>query len=449
MTLLIGAFVAATILGAMIQRGNLSFKPIHAWYGVLRIPLIAFVLLLMLQASITSLRFGNPMLAVIGLFSYLIPLIGVLLAYYYPRNLNDAKILFIFYISLCALSASGVYLAFLGFDWSVLKQVGAGLRIYDFGMFMEAYPGFMRSPEVMAWHTATGICALSVFITATHKNSISVFCGVLIIFLLIAGVLTGRRKILVEIILFLTFYNFLLILFHKKVRNVFKFGLLLLGIGAAVSLRMLLPVEAGENFYPYWQRSTTVFADAPGRFDTVGLGSAEWAFRRGGLMGMGAGSGSQGTQHFGGGVSIVGGAAEGGLGKIIVELGIPGLIIVLWTTGALALYLRRIFLIIQRSNPRLTKSTYGIVAFLAANIPLFMSASQVFGDPFVLLVLGSLLGFVISIPRLLSVEQIDLSRQNLEETTPRSIKQPFRTTNSTHKELKANKRHKSFRLLRT
>ena len=104
--------------------------------------------------------------------------------------------------ALCALSASGVYLAFFGFDWSVLKQVGAGLRIYDFGMIMKAYPGFMRSPEVMAWHTATGICALSVFMTTTQKHSISVFCGVLIIFLLIAGVLTGRRKILVEIVLF-------------------------------------------------------------------------------------------------------------------------------------------------------------------------------------------------------------------------------------------------------
>ena len=451
MTLLVGVFVAATILGAMIQRGILSFRPIHSWYGVLRIPLIVFILLLMLQAAITTMRYGNPMLAVIGTFSYLIPIIGVLLAYYYPRNLNDAKILIIFYIGLCALSASGVYLAFLGFDWSVLKQVGAGLRIYDFGIIMKAYPGFMRSPEVMAWHTATGICALTVFMTSTQKHSISLFCGVLIIFLLIAGVLTGRRKILIEIVLFITFYTFLLLYFQRKVRNANKLALFLLGIGivSSVALRALLPVETGEDFYPYWQRSMTVFADAPKRFDTVGLGSAEWAFRRGGLLGMGAGSGSQGRQYFGGGVSIVGGAAEGGLGKIIVELGIPGLIIVLWVAGALALYLKRILLNVQRSDPQLTRSTYGIVAFLAANIPLFMSASQVYGDPFVLLVLGSLLGFVLSVPRLISVEQADLSRQILEESTPRLIKQPFRITNNTHKELKANRRHKSFRLLRT
>ena len=449
LTLMVGTFVAATIIGAVIQRGILSFRPIHSWYGVLRIPLIAFVLLLVLQAARTTIRYGSPILPVIGIFSYLIPIIGVLLAYYYPRNLNEAKIFSIFYIGFCALSASGVYLAFLGLDWSVLKQVGAGLRIYDFGMIMKAYPGFMRSPEVMAWHTAAGICALSVFMTSTQKHSISLFCGVLIIFLLIAGVMTGRRKILVEIVLFITFYSFLLLYFQRKVRNVYKFAFLLFGIGVSVALRMLLPVETGEDFHPYLQRSMTVFADAPRRFDTVGLGSAEWAFRRGGFLGMGAGSGSQGTQHFGGGVSIVGGASEGGLGKIIVELGIPGLIIVLWASGALALYLRRILLNVQRSDPQLTRSTFGMVAFLAANIPLFMSASQVYGDPFVLLVLGSLLGFVMSVPRLISVEQVDLSRQNLEESKPCSIKQPFRKTNSAHKELKANRRHKSFRLLRT
>ena len=60
LTLMVGTFVAATILGAVIQRGVLSFEPIHSWYGVLRIPLIAFVLLLTLQAAITTFALWKP-----------------------------------------------------------------------------------------------------------------------------------------------------------------------------------------------------------------------------------------------------------------------------------------------------------------------------------------------------------------------------------------------------
>jgi len=449
LTLLVGIFVTAVVLGALIQRGPLSFTPIHAWYGVLRIPLIAFVLLVVLQASRTFMRYGNPLLAIIGTFSYLIPLIAILVTYYYPKGIENTKRLAAFYIGMCAIAASGVYLGFLGSDWPVLQQVGPGLRIYDFGMIMNAYPGFLRSPEIMAWHAATGICTLVVLLTLTRKPSASFLCGILIIFLLIAGILTGRRKILVEIVLFLTFFAFLLMYFRKKVRSFFTFGLLIGGIGAALIVKMVIPQEAVGHFHPYWQRGMTVFADAPGRFDRIGLGSVEWAFHRGGIFGIGAGTGSQGAQHFGGGWAMAGGALEGGLGKITVELGIPGLILALWLAIGLGLYSWRILANVQRGDPQFATATYGLVAFLAANIPIFMSASQVYGDPFVLLVLGSLLGFLLSVPRLVGLQTVskDVAKfhgPNLslslprysQERYPRSKRLPFRSANRARSETK-------------
>jgi hypothetical protein len=36
---------------------------------------------------------------------------------------------------------------------------------------------------------------------------------------------------------------------------------------------------------------------------------------------------------------------------------------------------------------------------VAANIPVFVGASQIYGDPFVLILLGSYLGFVFASPR--------------------------------------------------
>ena len=46
---------------------------------------------------------------------------------------------------------------------------------------------------------------------------------------------------------------------------------------------------------------------------------------------------------------------------------------------------------------------YGLVAFMAANIPLFVVATQVFGDLFVLLILGWIFGFTVAIHRVIVV----------------------------------------------
>ena len=70
----------------------------------------------------------------------------------------------------------------------------------------------------------------------------------------------------------------------------------------------------------------TAFGDAPERFVEIGIAPIMWAYDRFGLFGAGLGVGTQGTQYFGGDAEIGAGAAEGGLGKITLELGIPGLL---------------------------------------------------------------------------------------------------------------------------
>jgi hypothetical protein len=47
----------------------------------------------------------------------------------------------------------------------------------------------------------------------------------------------------------------------------------------------------------------------------------------------------------------------------------------------------------------------GMVAFCAANVPVFLGASQIYGDPFVLTMIGSFLGFVLAAPRLEEVRR--------------------------------------------
>src|SRR5262249_6684477 len=111
------------------------------------------------------------------------------------------------------------------------------------------------------------------------------------------------------------------------------------------------PVDAGSLSYSlYVQRSQTVFRDVPSRFVDLGIAPVTWAYDKFGPLGAGLGVGTQGTQHFSGGIQ---GAAEGGLGKITVELGIPGLFVMGWFAIALFRHLWRIMRAASGRSPRI------------------------------------------------------------------------------------------------
>ncbi|MDH3255741.1 MAG: hypothetical protein OEM62_12160, partial [Acidobacteriota bacterium] len=94
---------------------------------------------------------------------------------------------------------------------------------------------------------------------------------------------------------------------------------------------------------------------------------------------------------------IAGYSAEGGLGKIISELGVPGLLLGLWLAlGSLRAVWRNLIGDIERTHR--PSVSLGLLALLGAQIPTFMVAAQIYGDPFVLIVLGLLLGFVLAFP---------------------------------------------------
>ena len=73
-------------------------------------------------------------------------------------------------------------------------------------------------------------------------------------------------------------------------------------------------------------RGLTVFGDVPGRFELLAYRPVAAAVNAFGWFGAGLGTGAQGAQHFGGGARAFGGSSEGGLGKITMDLGVPGLV---------------------------------------------------------------------------------------------------------------------------
>lgn len=429
-TALVGAPLVATIIGAYIRNVRFSFRPLHSFNKVLRKPLNVFIVFVGLQSLAAVIRTGSPIIGAIGALSYMAPLPGILLAYKFSRSEMDMTRMIRVYLSVGILMVSGIYLSYAGYDWPVLKSVGEGLFIYSTEKGrLDLYSGFLRSPEIAAWHAAAAVCLLLVLAQSLKRNAIfKASAGVLVIFLLSALLLTGRRKFLVEIFLFASVYALLLIFFLKstiKSALIFKSAVLLAGgllVGSVVYM-FLASDQSTSVIRPYFERGMSVKNDVPDRVSVMTLESFQYVIAQNGILGSGAGTGSQGSQYFGGGADIVGAAAEGGLGKVLAELGIPGLLLLSWLAISFGRYIWSIVMYITHTkdvDPTLAKLVFGLMAFLTTNAFVFTIAHQVFGDPFVLIILGFFVGFVVAMPKMQQKKDED-ARRMLGEIEGRPI----------------------------
>lgn len=392
----VGVFALAVAIGFVGQHGLVRFTDIRILRGSLRIPLTLLMLWLAIEAVMSYGYYGNIILVGIGLISYLAPIPGFLVAYYFGLRIPNAVQFVKFYALLSSLMVSGIFLSFLGFDSTLLDEVGTGVLIHVPGGILESYPGFLRSTEGAAWHAAAASSLIIVLAVSGFVRWPKVVTAVLVVLLISAGLMTGRRKMLMEILIFLSIYGALLLFFTRKAGKMMLIGAttaILLSI-VGVSTMTDVSFQGGQRFTTYVERGATVFGEVDERFAKLGLGSVGWALARYGFLGGGVGIASQGGQHFGGGSSRFGSAGEGGLGKIVAELGVPGLVLIVWTVCSILLYLRRLVVEVARLNNPVVPFFLGLIAFLAANVPLFIVATQIFGDPFVLLILGWMFGFM-------------------------------------------------------
>lgn len=417
LVVIVGCFVAAVIAGFFFRNGRFRFRHLDSMYRALRIPGGLFLGWLLLQAGVSLVRYHNPTLAGIGLLSYLAPFPAFFLAYYYGLNGRNIIRFIKFYVLCSVLMLSGIYLSYFGVDWSVLKEIGTGVQIYVPGGILKSYPGFFRSTEIAAWHAAAAICLLLVLVVSRVLHWPKLLVAGLLLLLLGAGLMTGRRKMLMEVAIFAGCYGLLLTWFNKGVSRIIVIALLMGGLLALAGLFGLDKSSGVEGLNPYLTRGKTVFRDAENRFSKLGLESIGWAIDGYGVWGGGLGVASQGGQHFGGGAVRFGGAGEGGLGKITAELGVPGLILFLWVLASLFMYLFRMVCVLSARRSALVFLWNGLVAFLVANIPVFVVATQVFGDLFILLLLGWIFGFTMAIYRVILASEMIMSRRSGEGQT--------------------------------
>jgi hypothetical protein len=401
---------AGACLGAVVRGVPLIPSSMLGAYRQIGAPMKVLLLLITLQAFNSLVRFENPMLPLIGLATYLLPLPSFVFAYQLVLRGGEARIrqFFLGYLVFTLPALITVYLQYVGFDWSVFGDIGVRLLIFDkySGKLVWPNSGIFRASEIAAWHAATAACFVLLLSTWRKVNFQTLLTGMTIAILLVGiAVLTGRRKAVVEVAVFASTYLILWIVFT---RGSVKFGIVLaivglVGFGWLVAELGSDPIEVAKEpsgYDLYVERSKSVFGDAPGRFVELGIAPIMWAYDSFGLFGAGLGAGTQGGQYFGRDDAVAG-VAEGGLGKIAVELGIPGLFVVGWLAISTFNYLWRVMRTASHISPRIGRLSYALFSFLVANVAAFSVATQAYSDFFILLILGWTLGFLFAVPILL------------------------------------------------
>ncbi len=413
---LVGVVFGAAWIRAYTSGVKLSPLAIYGWRKQLKHPFYAMVFLVAAQAAHSLFAYRSLSLTGVGLLVWLAPAPAVVLAYQFAmrRGLAGVHRWMRVYIVLALLSLIGVYLQYAGVQWPVLGEVGEGILIYDVGTVLKAYSGFYRSSELAAWHTAAMACFIFILSVGKRATLARVTTALVLITLLAGlGLLTGRRKMLVEITVFLSIYFFLTSWLQRGAAKLAVTLLLGGAIGYIAIVGFISPdlsprpgrttelsVESAQRIRGYAERGQTVFADVPTRINALGVQPVVWAVQVHGWFGAGLGTGSQGAQDVMELHAINRGASEGGLGKITMELGVPGLFVVVWMLYALGRHIARQLVVLTRLSPQHARMSYGLVAFLLANAATFAVATQAYSDLFALLILGWTLGFLLAMPAL-------------------------------------------------
>jgi hypothetical protein len=418
-TLMVGLVLIGFIICAYLiyqDRGQLDLKYIF-WTSPQLLDIIPYFMVLLLAQAVNSFyRFGSPSLVAIGLSFYIAPAIALWVGFHIGRDLSLLRRVIVFYVILSTIFAFTVLLDFRGVDIPAFEEVGTGILITFEGGSKSGASGLWRTSEIASWHLAAAAC-FSIILTFSDRDvgwqilyiSIAVVFSVL-------SVTTGRRKSQVLIVAFLGIY---LLIFSRQSSPASRERIIMSVLGGAgisfAVVSMFLLDLLGSNYEIFLNRASTSTDSLGERLQSQGLDAFLKGIEVGGGFGLGLGAGSN-LGNFDAGanraaVRSLGYVAEGGGGRLVVELGIPGILIIGWIIFVSLQMLWRNFRLIRFLPSEEIALVSGTLSFGLANIIFFFSAAQLYSDPFVLIVLGVSIGSMLSVP-VLVYSRLQLQKSN-------------------------------------
>ena len=362
-----------------------------------------FVLLLFAQSVNSYLRFSSPPLVLIGLAFYVAPGIALWMGFHVGRDPSNLRQIILAYFIFSCFFGFTVLLDFQGVDIPAFKEVGTGILITFEGGSKSGASGLWRTSEIASWHLAAAAC-FGIILTFSERNtSLQVlYLSTSVVFFLLS-ITTGRRKSQVLIVAFLGIY---LLLFSRQASSASRERIIMSVLGAAgisyAFVSIFLIDMLGSNFEIFLNRASTSGEDLGTRLQSQGLDAFLKGLEVGSGLGLGVGAGPNlGNFDAGanrGAVRSLGYVSEGGGGRLVVELGIPGLFLIGWILLVSLQLIWRNFRLMISLPSEVNALFIGCLSFGVANLFFFFSAAQLYSDPFILIILGISIGPVLSIP---------------------------------------------------
>ena len=383
------------------------------------------------QAMNSFLRFGDIQLMGLGIAFYMAPAVAIWAGYEVGCSPKALQKVIITYLALCSLFAISAWLDLRGLDNIFLQEVGAGIMITFEGFSASGVSGLWRTSEVAAWHLAAGACFSIVMAVSAQRRDTQVLLFLLAAVFAYLTIPTGRRKALVLVLVFTAFY---LLLFSRRASPASRERVISSVLGGSAmaygAYALFLITAKGDSFDLYLNRSLSAKDELLERFQSQGIGALLRALdvSQGWGLGVGAGANlgnlklSASAQAVRQSIQSLSYVAEGGGGRIVAELGLPGLVVGIVLAALILLTFRRNFRLLSLLEPRLAFLLLGLVAFGLANVVFFFSAAQVYSDPFILILLGICFGSFLAVPTLIARQQAQLAYlQSQPPTTSKSF----------------------------
>jgi len=272
--------------------------------------------------------------------------------------------------------------------WAAIgtEAMGALWVTHRTGEAVYMYAGFYRSPDVMGWHAAL-LTMIASLMASRSRGWIRYVWIALSIWGLLNIWICGRRKMISMLPVFWGMYLMLTFKFRQARRAVPLAATLLLVLGLGwYGITRTYKTTAVDTFY------MTTFTQLDDSVMQHGVRSVVTTVNQAGFFGYGLGMGQQGIHHIKAETPRL--WQESGPSRIVAELGVPGFVLLL-CLGAVLL-MTAYHVIGYNKDSTSFYMCAGIFSILIANMAAGVVSGQIFGDPFILLLLAFMTGMLLS-----------------------------------------------------
>ncbi len=410
---LAGALVWGVALLAAIASSQSEWRQLFQRYRQFRVIAICVPLAIVPAAALSVLLYSRGyILAGLGIASYVAPLCAIAMGFVFIRSEEQVYRLLKFYCLLNAIVLVSVPLEALEYDVPGLGGIKVNwIRYRGDQDDVKLISGWYRSPDIMGLHAAH-VMMFSAMLAIRARAAGRVGWGLIAAWAATCLMLCGRRKMIGIPLVFMVVSLWLgYARGVHQVRRLVVLGLTLVLVSGLVGV-VAWDASMGEDYQEYAQYASTIFTESHSRVNDLVIGSTIGTLQQSGVLGAGLGTATQGRYYAQVSTSRASrGWQEDGVSKLLLEFGVPGLILMLAAGVALVLGLfQAVALVAPQSSVQVLQ--IGLVGVVFGDAASFVISHQQFsGDPVSGMLVMILLGMVLGAPRVFAAQQAEWRRR--------------------------------------